>query len=312
MLRMELARQEKYYALSTQLDFERIVKGPWLADHYPHGLQRPVGDLDLIVSKEDAVWNVAAQIMSTVGQSANLRLKGAAFGNKPFYMAALTWDGEDQLVDRFYAADIQTTPLFGDFQRVRPRSLPAGLGDVTINLLALLEEGFQRDFHFLDYLDYLILRPSIDWGEVSEIIGDMCLAPELLKIDEGSNDQALVDVVNPAPKSIQRLSINELKRRQDSQPLLGFDDRSYGCADLNEMFSTHCALGGVWSLIHIKELSCLPCTSSLELIQRVDSRSLVMVTPAGFFLAITGKTFGEDQYNEALHIAQNYLLSRPF
>ncbi|MDT0456460.1 hypothetical protein RM550_12055 [Streptomyces sp. DSM 41527] len=180
------SRAARYAELRTALEGcpgLRVVKGPSLAGHYPPGVRRPVGDLDLVASGEEQLWRAAVVLCSLGGEPTELSLF-AAEGQR-HVMLAILWPSPDPLMEEEIRVELCTAAFPGDFAAVpvRPR-LPAD--PVLADLLSVAEERFQRAFHAKDAIDLLMLlnNGSLDPAAVAEAAAASRLAPELLELTD--------------------------------------------------------------------------------------------------------------------------------
>ncbi|MFJ5269776.1 hypothetical protein [Streptomyces sp. NPDC088358] len=159
----------------------RTVKGPSLAGHYPAGVRRPVGDLDLVAPDEERLWRAAVTLCSLGGEPAELSLFVAA--GRLHVMLAVLWPSPDPLMEEEIRVELCTAAFSGDFAAVPVRpELPAR--QVLADLLSVAEERFQRAFHAKDAVDLLMLLDSgsLEPTGVAEAAAACRLAPELVEL----------------------------------------------------------------------------------------------------------------------------------
>jgi hypothetical protein len=208
----------------------RVVKGPSLGRHYPDGLLRPVGDLDLVVADEERLWQAVRAITETVAVE---HIDVSLFGQQRRHIfAVLSWSAKDPLLDPECSVDISTAAFGGDLKAVGCRpELPDD--PLIADLLSLAEERFQRPFTVKDIIDVLILS-GLDFPPAKETMNAadaLQLAPELRELLVTASEHValgpLSDVIPLADDSAER----EMARRSaaeavgamaDDPPLHGF------------------------------------------------------------------------------------------
>ncbi|MGW2699884.1 hypothetical protein [Streptomyces sp. NPDC001340] len=202
LLARAASRAARYAELRTALDGctgVRTVKGPSLAAHYPPGVRRPVGDLDLVASDEEQLWRAAGTLCSLGGEPAELSLFTA--DGRLHVMLAVLWPSPDALLEEEIRVELCTAAFSGDFATVPVRpDLPAEQS--LADLLSVAEERFQREFHTKDAVDLLML---LDSGApapaaVAEAAASHRLAPELLELVDLLSDA----VVHPAAGQLRQ------------------------------------------------------------------------------------------------------------
>ncbi|MFI8237183.1 hypothetical protein ACIF83_07960 [Streptomyces sp. NPDC085866] len=184
LLARAASRAARYAGLRTALAScpgVRTVKGPSLATHYPPGVRRPVGDLDLVASDEEQLWRAVGTLCSLGGEPAELSLFTA--GGRLHVMIAVLWPSPDALLEEEIRVELCTAAFCGDFAAVPVRpDLP--VEQYLADLLSVAEERFQREFHAKDAVDLLMLLDSSAWAPaaVAQAAADYRLAPELLEL----------------------------------------------------------------------------------------------------------------------------------
>ncbi|MDT8912744.1 nucleotidyltransferase family protein [Amycolatopsis sp. PS_44_ISF1] len=188
-LRRAMDRDAFYRALLTETSAQAEVtpiKGVHLARHYPEGVLRPQGDLDLVTSTELDLWRAVRVLAGRPPRDIAVSVFGAA---ERHLMVALSWDSEEPLVDPHLRVDISTAALTGDFEVVPVR--PALPGDPDLaSLLCVAEERLQRPFHVRDALDvHALAQAELSVDDIVQAAGDYHLAPEVGELMEYAGDR---------------------------------------------------------------------------------------------------------------------------
>lgn len=175
------ARYAELRAALADVPGVATVKGPSLASHYPPGVRRPVGDLDLVADGEAHLWRAVRTLCSLGGEPAELSLFVA--DGRLHVMLAVLWPSPDPLMEEEIRVELCTAAFCGDFDSVpvRPK-LPED--HVLADLLSVAEERFQRAFHSKDAVDLLVLLDSgaLEPKVVADAADAYLLAPELVEL----------------------------------------------------------------------------------------------------------------------------------
>ncbi|MGW6412500.1 hypothetical protein ACWF95_35705 [Streptomyces vinaceus] len=190
--RDELARMhrraETYRTLADEtarVSGARVVKGPSLARHYPEGTLRALGDLDVVVSSEAALWQVLALALDRHDSDEAELTQLDAEGQRHLY-AGLWWPGEDPLIDPDHGIEVTTFAFAGDPAGV-PLRVPLPGDQVIADVLSLAEERFQRPYTAKDIIDLVCVLTSPAAPAPRALIaaaGEFALTPELLALCE--------------------------------------------------------------------------------------------------------------------------------
>lgn len=180
-LRRTRNRHDTYVAVASTVTSNvpaRIMKGPSIANCYPTGLVRPVGDLDLVVPDEETLWQAVDLV---IGQHHSAEMYVTLFGHPDRHiLVTLEWPADDPFMDPDLTVEICTAAFPGDHGAVGIRpGLPHNQS--LANLVALGEERFQRTFGVTDVLDVLVLGGT-NLPAVNEIVATVDayqLAPEI-------------------------------------------------------------------------------------------------------------------------------------
>ncbi|MEV6394680.1 hypothetical protein AB0M39_07840 [Streptomyces sp. NPDC051907] len=161
----------------------RVVKGPSIARYYPEGVLRPLGDLDVVVPTESALWRVLALVLDR-HDSDEAELTELYEGEERHLLAAVWWPGEDPLLDPDHGVEVTTFGFGGEPGEV---PLRARLPDdpVHADVLSLAEERFQRPFTVKDILDLVCVMTSPaapSPRRLAAVAAEFALAPELLEL----------------------------------------------------------------------------------------------------------------------------------
>lgn len=186
--RDELARMQRrartyrdLYDVVTAVPGARVIKGPSIARHYPEGVLRPLGDLDVIVEAEETLWRVLGTVLDR-HRSDEADLAELTEPDGRHLIVSVWWPGEDPLLDADHGVEVSTFGFTGQAEQAVP--LRAALpGDrVIADVLALAEERFQRDFTVKDVVDLVCVLSSPaapDPTDLATAAGEWLVAPEL-------------------------------------------------------------------------------------------------------------------------------------
>jgi hypothetical protein len=199
-----------------QVTTAQVVKGPSLGRHYPQGLRRPVGDLDLVVADEESLWLAIRAITETVEvEHIDVTLLGA---ERQHLLIALSWPAKDRFLDPDCSVDISTAAFTGDLKTVgcRPR-LPDD--PLLADLLSLAEERFQRPFTAKDIIDVLVLA-ALDLppaGAIVQAADELLLAPELSELLVTASKQVALGPLAEVIPLAQDPAVREKARRSEAE-----------------------------------------------------------------------------------------------
>jgi hypothetical protein len=180
------ARQRDYAQVESLLcttGRARVVKGPSLARRYPAGLVRPVGDLDLVVPAEDALWPAVHTLLV---QRRVEDIYVTLFGHPQRHtLVTAWWPAADPIMDPPLGVELSTAAFGGNQDCVPSRTdLPAD--SFLADLLSLAEERFQRPFTAKDIIDVAVLG-GVQAPRAAQIVAAAAhhmLAPELAELLE--------------------------------------------------------------------------------------------------------------------------------
>ncbi|MFJ9790690.1 hypothetical protein ACYTFC_30585 [Streptomyces globosus] len=173
----------------------RVVKGPSLARHYPQGVLRPVGDLDLVLPDQAELWAAAHALATEHGAEPHELTLVTGPDGRLHVLLTLAWPSPDPLVEQELRVELSTAAFYGDLGALPVRYAlpgPQGLAD----LLSVAEERVERPFHAKDAVDVLMLLAAgelDDTDAVTAALDTLRLAPEGLEL------AALVHAVAPHP-----------------------------------------------------------------------------------------------------------------
>ncbi|MFE6050010.1 hypothetical protein ACFQ6N_04600 [Kitasatospora sp. NPDC056446] len=204
--RDELARMtrraETYRRLAEEaarVPGARVVKGPSLARHYPEGVLRPLGDLDVVVGTEAALWQVLAPVLDRYECHEAELTELTAHGRDHLY-AGVWWLGEDPMLDADHAVEVTTFGFAGEPGAV-PLRVELPDDPMHADLLSLAEERFQRPFTAKDAIDLVcaLTSPAAPApGPLVAAAERFALAPELLELCDLVRARPLLADVVPA------------------------------------------------------------------------------------------------------------------
>lgn len=163
-----------------------VLKGIRIARHYPKGMLRQSGDVDLVADDEDAMWACVLDLMErfdAVPQGVSVMR-----GDTTHYGVALRWPAEEPYADKPMGADVTTCAFAGNFKGV-PIRVKGPEDDVLCSIFAVAEERFQRKYRLKDLLDLLTLAEAAEdrFGDrlpalLSAYAQELNLAPELAQL----------------------------------------------------------------------------------------------------------------------------------
>ncbi|WP_327028244.1 nucleotidyltransferase family protein [Micromonospora sp. NBC_01740] len=164
-----------------------VLKGPCIARHYPRGLLRQSGDVDLFAPNQDVLWSCVRDLVDRRGavpQAVSI-LEGL---DEPHVGVAMKWPATEPHLDKPMGADVTTFTFAGDLRGVPVRVAPVEQDDLC-GLFAVAEERFQRKFRIKDLLDLLVLADALEQrlgDDLTEVICEhavrLALAPELRQL----------------------------------------------------------------------------------------------------------------------------------
>ncbi|MER6469723.1 hypothetical protein [Streptomyces collinus] len=293
LLARAAARAARYAELRTALagcPEVRTVKGPSLAAHYPPGVRRPVGDLDLVAPDEERLWRAAAALMSLGGEPTELSL--FTTDGRLHVMLAVLWPSPDALMEEEIRVELCTAAFSGDFAAVPVRAdLPAD--PHLADLLSVAEERFQREFHAKDAVDLWVLLDSgaVAPAVVAETAARYRLAPELLELAGLLGDAGGHPLLAPLRRLLTPAAARERARRADVSRPAQLPD---GVAERLE------AGQPVWGM----PLTRTPRPGERCALEHRPELTLAR-TPVGDFLLVAGELVDPDVHAAALAAAMD-------
>ncbi|MFJ9556037.1 nucleotidyltransferase family protein [Nocardiopsis sp. NPDC101807] len=280
--------QDLYRAIAEDAEC-RVLKGPRLAERYPAGLRRAVGDLDLVVPDEKALWSGLRRALREREVS---RILLALHGEEGRELTVeIHWPSEDDLLDGDASAEFNTAPLPGNFGTVRPRtSLPDD--DWVASLLGLAEERFQRSFEVRDILDVHVLAasaPPVD--TVVEAIRGYGREPEVLELLTRANDSLGTGTLTDLAEALVEPAEAEEARRASAAHGIATDPDE---TDVDRRFKAGLPVQG-FMLRRADDRRTLT-----EARRHAFSRGWLLLTPVGDYLLCGGPVVAQDDYEAAL------------
>ncbi|MFJ7159833.1 hypothetical protein ACIQUQ_33455 [Streptomyces sp. NPDC101118] len=158
----------------------RVVKGPSLAARYPAGVVRPVGDLDVVLPAQEDLWAAARSLTAGHGATPHELTLVTDGTGRLHVLLTLAWPSPDPLLEQELRVELSTAAFYGDLGALPLRALLPG-PQALADLLSVVEERIQREFHAKDAVDVLTL---LDAGElddtavVADALASFRLAPE--------------------------------------------------------------------------------------------------------------------------------------
>ncbi|GAA1329865.1 nucleotidyltransferase family protein [Saccharothrix algeriensis] len=291
-LRRARRRRDAYGRVVAALAAEtgaRVLKGPSLAGHYPPGLLRPVGDLDVVVADEDELWRAVRAVR---GAAPVADMHVSLYGHPDRHLLVqLTWPGDDPLLDRHHSVELSTAAFAGGVGPVRVRAeLPED--PVVADLLALAEERFQRPYGLKDAVDTAVLGGLPACAAVAADLVAAAerwrVAPELLELLEFTT--ALVDpgclggLVEPLGAAAER----ERERRGAWTP----PSAPAGADAMTRALVEGRPVGGLL----LRE----PPAPRRSSVVRAYPGGALLASPVGDYLLVDQPLVTQDQYDEAV------------
>ncbi|WP_447007573.1 nucleotidyltransferase family protein [Saccharothrix isguenensis] len=282
------ARRELYASALAELSARvpvNVLKGPSIARHYPDGLVRAVGDLDLVVADEATLWRAVRAVLELCPvESVGVSVYGHP---EQHLIVGLSWPGADPLLDKEHLVELSTAAFPGD-QGPVPVRAPQPEDPVTSDLLAVAEERFQRPFTVKDLVDVAALAPLVASGtDVVAAAEEWNLAPELLELLElaapGIDLGGLADAVVPLRAAAER----ERERRLAWTPPEPPEDP----------IAAALAAGGQVGGLLLREARRDDMARSR--VHRYDG-GVLLVTPVGDYLMVDQVEVTQEQYERAL------------
>ncbi|MFF1476333.1 hypothetical protein ACFVYD_01905 [Streptomyces sp. NPDC058301] len=217
-LRRARARADGYRRLHTAVSAAHsvhVLKGPAIAQHYPEGVLRPTGDLDLVVADERELWSVVRVVL---GHQAVEHLDYSLVdGEQRHMMATLSWAPLDPLLDRDAKVDVGTAAYFGDGAVLPVRSRPPS-DEVLTSLLAIAEERFQRAFHAVDAIDVIVLSQAgpDSVADAEAAVREFRLAPEVTELLAHAGRCAPLGPFEELRRRLEPAAAQERERRSET------------------------------------------------------------------------------------------------
>jgi hypothetical protein len=275
--RTRSAVYEHVYDLVRAVTPACILKGPSLARLYPDGLVRAVGDLDLVVTDEAALW---------AGMRAVMDYRPDAYPDvsvldtdQRSVFARVSWPAPDPAFDNDISIEFATVGYIGDLKTVYPRQELPATPEVA-DLLALAEERFQRPFEPKDAIDVLILGQH-SFATADEVLSDVIrfkLAPEVAELLEyAASFRSLGPLLEAVQVGARAVADDELAARSEragDQPL----QPRYGMLLKRTSWRSEFAPATVHS------------SGAVELLR----------TPVGTYLLVTSAEVDPDVYEKAM------------
>lgn len=292
---LDLARRkaERYDELVADLPAgARLVKGPLLAGLFPHGVRRPVGDVDVVAADEEAMWRVVRYVRERVPVS-DMGYAVMDAGGRRHHVVTLEWPAEDELCD-LMKVEVATAAVTGDFGAVPPfTALP--VNDLVAHLLVLAERGLSQDFGVRDAVDTIVLLANglLESDELLPAVVAAKLAPEVsglfAHVREHTGDETLAHW----EEQLAAPAKDELSRRSAHRSEV---DRE--CPDLEQRLSAGLPVFGMFL-----GWAAEPGRSAATEFRRFD-RGTLALTPEADYLLVGGALVDPELYDAALVAAR--------
>jgi hypothetical protein len=166
-------RLERYRAAWTIVagaaPHAQVVKGWTIGDHYPPGLLRSAGDLD-VVCRPDELWAAARALIDRGWELEALTLFPAGGRSRPSGDASswcqialvVTRPGDCDLIDEPLDVELRTADVATSIRVPAWRHSGASMPPAAANVLALAAERWERPFRTRDIYDLAILADQLD------------------------------------------------------------------------------------------------------------------------------------------------------
>ncbi|NKI44159.1 nucleotidyltransferase family protein [Streptomyces physcomitrii] len=194
----------------------RRMKGPEIGRLYPPGWLRDSTDVDLVARTPRQVWEAAGHLRDQGWQPDSLAFQGTERGVD--VALNMVRPSHDELLLDHQAVELVSMETTGRPWRVRPVSDPPGVRRTgpARQLLALLEEGFERDWRARDLLDASLLLVEITEEGVPALareVDALGLGRQWHTLTRRLRGYGLVDdALLPAPGRPWRASAQRLRR----------------------------------------------------------------------------------------------------
>jgi len=153
----------------------RRMKGGEIGALYPADWVRDSSDVDLVAESPDEVWAAARQLREN-GWSPDSLAVQRVDGRLDVALNMVSESADEFLLDH-QAVEMVSAEITGDAWRVRPASRVPGLRPTgpARQVLALLEEGFERSWLARDLLDASLLLMEIGAHDVARLLDEVAL-----------------------------------------------------------------------------------------------------------------------------------------
>ncbi|MFD8705152.1 hypothetical protein ACFV1W_21485 [Kitasatospora sp. NPDC059648] len=311
-LRRMRDRAALYERITADLDTvrgARVLKGPSLAARYPAGVLRPLGDLDVVVPDEAALWD-AARLVVRDWPVDELDVSLLDDGGTRHLLVTLRWPAEDPMLDPEPKIEISTFAYPGEPGLVPMRATPPE-DRLLADVLALAEERFQRPFTAKDRLDLAVVLASAEAPVVALVAAaeHYHLAPELLELCESVRtvpslrarvpDELTAALAGPAARETDRRAAGGAP----DAPVEGRDGPAEGTegpawAGTSPEVAAALAAGQPVHGLLLRR----PEQPGPDLLSRTRTvgAGTLLATPIGDFLLVTGELVDPEQYQAAL------------
>lgn len=205
-----------------------VLKGLKIARHYPKGLLRQSGDVDLVAHDEEALWGCVQDLMerfAAVPQGVSVMRRE---GERTHYGVALKWPAEEPYADKPMGADVTTCAFAGNFAGVPIRVEPPP-DELLCGIFAVAEERFQRKYRLKDRLDLLVLAEAAEdehGGALVELVvaeaEKQCLAPELARLIDQTDEWVSVSPLWMDIRAALDVSGEKARRKERENYTLNF------------------------------------------------------------------------------------------
>lgn len=266
----------------------RVLKGSSLARHYPPGVLRPVGDIDLVVGDERDLWRAVGAVRDMFPlEHLDLSLLGYS---QRHMVVSLSWPGEDPLLDPNHVVEIGTAALPGNFEAVGVRAETPPDQD-TSDLLALAEERFQRPFGPKDAVDVIMLTGTELPRKESlvDVVDSYLLAPEVLELLEYTRGYHSIAGFVDVLEALRPRAATERERRSRWVPPVSTTDDAFE----QHLLSGKPAYGMLLRWVPWRE------TLSTARTHRFD-RGRLLCTPVADYLLVTEEVVSRSHYEAAV------------
>jgi len=168
----------------------QVVKGWTIGEHYPPGMLRAAGDLD-VVCPPGELWRAAAALIGRGWETEALTLFPASAGSAPdvsdwcHVLMEVSRPAGSDYIDEPYGVELRTADVATSLRVPARRLHGPPLPLAAANVLALAAERWERPFRTRDVYDLAILTGQLDQAGLDALDGALTttmLWPEMREL----------------------------------------------------------------------------------------------------------------------------------